>query len=251
MRLRERFLAACLTIVVSAMTLLSGCGVPSIGSSRQQSSSPKATETHANTQDKTAVMRASASARMSAEQLGQYSRFHGGLPPFGGIQVVRVKPSRAIPAIPRNFRVTSAPVYRGHDWTVSRSGGTRFNPHAVTILDSWQGSLLGRPFVLDIYREKSTRQIIVGVSYAHRALLAYALHSTRYILRNFTGSYAVFAVPNLDSRIGYAVRITTGQVITAQTGHLLALKLTGCYPCVGAYGANYITGLPTRFPFSP
>ena len=169
----------------------------------------------------------------------------------GGIDVIRVTSSRAASAIPRNFRVASAPVYRGHDWAAPQSGMTRFNPQDVAILDSWQGSLLGKPFVLDIYREESTRQVIVGVSYARRPLLACALHSTRYILRNFTGSYAVFAVPSLDSRIGYAIRITTGQVITAQTGHLLILKLLGCYPCVGAYGADYITGLRRRFPFSP
>ncbi|MHB1681537.1 MAG: hypothetical protein ACYCYO_01735 [Bacilli bacterium] len=256
MKFQGKFRTVSVVLVASAAIMLSGCGVTSAASSQQTGQHVARTgKTAVRTTVKTkqSVSKTPNWANMTAEQLGQYVKIHGGAP-FGGTDVVRVKADRAEAAIPNNFKMSFAPMIlsqpRASAGSVAQPGNVRFKTRDFVIVDSWKGKLKGKSFLLDVYVNKDTRQAVVGVSYAHHPILAYDLRSNRYLLRNFVGSYVVFASPSFNGAY-YPINLTTGRVITALEHHLLVLKLEGCYPCVGAAGAEWITGLPKKYPFNP
>lgn len=244
MKSQGKFCTVSIALVASAAIILSGCGVSTAASSQQSGKHvAQAGKTAVRTTVKTkqTVSKTPNWANMTAEQLGQYDKIHGGAPPFGGTDVVRVAPAHAVAAIPEYFLI--------------EPGHAEFEESDFRITDAWEGKLRGKPFLLDVYTNKKTKNVIVGVRYAGRPIIAYSLRTSRYILRNFVGSYVGFAVPSMNWRLYYAINLATGQVIAANpahpANHLLIMELAGCYPCVGAFGAGWITGLPKQFPFSP
>lgn len=244
MKSKGAFRALSIVLVSSISILLPGCeAIPAAQPQRAE----QETAQNVKTAERTAATAPNGApktpdwATMTARQLGQYDKIHGGAPPFGGAEVARVPPAKAVAAIPDHFQI--------------KPGHANFERRDFRILDAWKGKLRGHTFLFDVYSEKKTKNIVVGVRYANRPVLAYSLGTSHYILRNFTGSFAGFAVPGLNWRFYYAINLATGQVVTSNLTHPkhqhLVEELAGCYPCVGSTGAEWITGLSKKYPFSP
>lgn len=170
-------------------------------------------------------------ASMSAEEIGKYDEMTGGAPSFGGHGVIRLNTSLAPSALPDGFKV--------------QNSDEKFMEKHFEIIDSWKGELRNGSFLLDIYSEKRSDDIMVAAKYDHHPILAFSLESSKYVLRGFTGGYVIFGVPSLNGKY-YAFNLVTGQVVYPSK---LTMQMAGCYPCTGAAGPNWITGLQQKYPF--
>lgn len=175
-------------------------------------------------------------ATMSAAQIGRHQQVRGGVVPFGGTDVRRLAAPVAPSVIPEGARVTAM---------------GRFDRQWFRVADAWSGLLLGRRFVLDVYTRLGGGGVVDGVWYDARLTTAYRLTAGRdYVLRGFTGSFVVFAVPSVNGSYS-VVNVRTGAWLTERNENVLVQEMAGCFPCQPAAGADWITGLGRRYPFRP
>jgi hypothetical protein len=163
--------------------------------------------------------------RMTPDELGEYAFEHEPLP-FVGDNLSRNDPKQA--------QSVFGTRYKTHDGTVYAS-------NQYHIIDSWSGSVAGKTFLLDIYKQNDGAHYVMGL--ADNGYITFSKTFDQNIwITNFTGSYMVFATPNAaQGNPTYALNLATGQFVTDdETARKMSGILMGGYP-------GEIMGLPKGF----
>lgn len=231
-------------VFISLATVLTGCGTTR---SNHNSTAKTTNKTTTNTSERATSERPTHKTRamsnlkfvdMTAQQIANYDLHQGGPPPFSGTNVKR-------------NTLQNAPNHLPNGTKISGSNKT-FNRSDYTLTDSWSGLLKNKKFVFNVYRNKRSKQFYITSSYPSRLPVIFPLDSKKMVIKNFTGAFVVMGVPGPGGAF-YALDLITGEFLnphidSRKYSHITS-QMSGCYPCVGAYGATYIIGLPRHYPF--
>lgn len=238
--MKLRGLAIFGVVSISFATILTGCGTDRLNNNSiaRTTNNTAAMNTPGQALNQSGTTSNLKFADMTAQQIANYDLHQGGPPPFSGINVTR----NTVLSAPRS--VPSGTKIQGSNET--------FNPNDYTIIDSWSGLLKNKKFVFNVYRNKSSKQIYITSSYKGRSPVVFPLNSKKMIIKNFTGAFVIMGVPGQGGPF-YALNLMTGQFlnphIDSQKYSHITSQMSGCYPCVGAYGPNHITGLQQNYQF--
>lgn len=150
--------------------------------------------------------------------------------PFRGSNVVRISSQQALSALPDGYRIST---------------GDNYSDSKYKIIDSWTGLLKNQKFLLNIYKSLQNQNILVGLSYNGKPILAKLISSNTINISNFTGEDVVFSYGKSDSH-WMAINLVNGNVRSEG----IALEFSGCYPCHGGR-PNSILGLDKKYSVQP
>lgn len=222
-----------ITLVIVGSVSLTGC------TSQTVKNPPKPTNIIKSNNETSTSDSTLRSVEMTAQQIAYFDLHQGGPPSFGGSKVVRYAPQEAPHIVPTGTKIQGT--------------SSELSPKDFSVIDSWSGLLKDKRFVFNVYKNNHTGQICVARSYVGSPLVLISLKSQSMVIKNFTGSFVVMGVPGPGGPF-YALNLMTGQLISpivdSQKYAHMTSQMSGCYPCVGATGANYITGLPSKYPFN-
>ncbi len=159
-------------------------------------------------------------------------------PPFQGRDVTWKKGSQAINALPNGTKFT------GVNWGM----GASFQASAFDKVQSFQGQLVGTPFVVTFYMLKSRPSIpLVGIRYGKK-VTAFSPGPGDLYPVNFTGKDLIIRDAS-NYNHWMAVSLKTGQYSLTYSNALLTGFAKSMPPAVGVVmGPSYVLGLPHRYP---
>ncbi|MCI0184372.1 MAG: hypothetical protein OWR52_00055 [Acidibacillus sp.] len=237
--MRLRGIAMLGVVFLSLATVLTGCGTTRLNNnSTARTTNKTAIHTSKQASNQTGTISNLKFADMTAQQIANYDLHQGGPPPFSGTNVKRNTLQGTPDSVPNGAKI--------------QGSNKTFNANDYMIIDSWSGLLKNNEFVFHVYRNTSSKQIYISSSYKSRLPVVFSLDSKKMIIKNFTGAFVVMGVPGQGGPF-YALNLITGKLlnphIDSQKYSHITSQMSGCYPCVGAYGPNYITGLQQNYPF--
>ncbi|MHB1683344.1 MAG: hypothetical protein ACYCYO_11085 [Bacilli bacterium] len=131
--------------------------------------------------------------------------------------------------------------------------GTKFRFNNFYKLESLNGLLVGKPFVVTIYKSRNPNNVpLLAVAYDNNVITAFSPGFGGLYPVNFTGNWLVLRnLSNYDHWL--TVNLKTGKILSDNEQGQNVIALSGYYhaipPTVGiSVGPTYILGLPQRYP---